>query len=128
MFVSHERNGAKKKFQKPNILRRKPKVPVKPNVSEACESVNVNSLVTTSPLQDTISSIQLNSITKHSNVKPAPKLRTSMQRQGTEKSSSERKMDVDDIDIKFNKGDVIIDGSNLLLNIVNSKFEMCFLA
>ncbi|CAH2050726.1 unnamed protein product, partial [Iphiclides podalirius] len=49
MFVSNDKNSAKKKFQKPNILRRKVKVAVqRPKVTvESYESPDIHSLVTT---------------------------------------------------------------------------------
>ncbi|XP_068626551.1 uncharacterized protein [Battus philenor] len=49
MFVSQDRNVSKRKFQKPNILRKKAKVPVfRPQVTtETNESLDVKSLVTT---------------------------------------------------------------------------------
>lgn len=44
MLPSQEKNS-KKKFQKPNILRKRSKKPVKPNAMEVYESPDTNSLV-----------------------------------------------------------------------------------
>ncbi|CAB3241035.1 unnamed protein product [Arctia plantaginis] len=49
MFVSQEKNVGKKTFQKPNILRRKPKISgTTPNISTVNESLGTKSLVTSS--------------------------------------------------------------------------------
>lgn len=47
MFVSQEKNVGKKTFQKPNILRRKPKISdTRPNIPTVNESLGTKSLVT----------------------------------------------------------------------------------
>ncbi|KAJ2948090.1 hypothetical protein O0L34_g9887 [Tuta absoluta] len=50
MFVAPE--NTKKRFQKPNILRKRAKPPPKPSISAAHESLSVKSLVTTSTMQE----------------------------------------------------------------------------
>ncbi|XP_028170002.1 gastrula zinc finger protein xFG20-1-like isoform X1 [Ostrinia furnacalis] len=57
MFVPHEKNG-KKKFQKPNILRKKPKLAAKTNVLEAFESPDTASLVSECFIKETTDETQ----------------------------------------------------------------------
>ncbi|KAJ8735756.1 hypothetical protein PYW07_007376 [Mythimna separata] len=64
MFASNEKYFGKKSFQKPNILRRKGKVSApKVNTSNVNESPEAISLVTTSHIESTNVSNQLDSIT-----------------------------------------------------------------
>lgn len=56
MFLTNDKNSTKKKFQKPNILRRKAKAPIqRPQVTVASyESPDINSLVTTAFVDDSL--------------------------------------------------------------------------
>lgn len=62
MFVAQE-NGSngRRKFQKPNILRRRSKPSMKPNISVSCESPGVQPLVTATIDQEP--KLQLNELT-----------------------------------------------------------------
>lgn len=63
MFVAQD-NGTRgrRKFQKPNILRRRPKPSTKQNISISCESPGVQPLVTSTIGQESKS--QLNELTE----------------------------------------------------------------
>lgn len=67
MFVA-QGNGSngRRKFQKPNILRRRPKPPTKQNISVSCESPGVQSLCT--PTIEQEPKLQLNELTKEPSV------------------------------------------------------------
>lgn len=63
MFVAQENaSNGRRKFQKPNILRRRPKPPTKQNISVSCESLGVKHLVTSTI--DLESNLHLTEITK----------------------------------------------------------------
>ncbi|XP_075975317.1 uncharacterized protein LOC142976014 [Anticarsia gemmatalis] len=71
MFVSQEKNVVKKTFQKPNILRRKPKVSApRTNISNVHESPGTKSLVTSSNvIKASTPEQQPKPITKHGEIK-----------------------------------------------------------